>query len=408
MRVIGATQRSAKDRRMKHHIPSVIAACMIAIGGVNTSEAINLGGSEVPKERCIVYLGIGHSDFAGRNLTSADSVTHPRAWNYKWYGSTTFPQTPYDSSWIPAMEKNGGPSTGKPDGYNGLTPRGTGGPCMPFLKAMISRYPDYYFGIVTNAITTACVRMTVASSTGDENNYTKGYGVRYTEIISFAKKIKGQATIGGIICMFGEPEVGNTGNATQTFAADIIRMVADMRSDLGMPNLPFIIGCYEEGATGQFAVTTTKGAAVSKAIKTLPDSIPYCDTVSSKGCAMLDDHHYSTEGQQLWATRAADCIVRHGWLPTTFVQRPEIHRDDRSNIAAYFSSMGKITTITITGLARNTAVEIFNVRGERLGKKAPGGGGRIKYNLGETGMGCMIVRVSAEGMPYIKKAAIAH
>lgn len=62
-----------------------------------------------------------------------------------------------------------------------------------------------------------------------------------------------------------------------------------MRSDLGMPNLPFIIGCYEEDATGRYAITTTNGAAISKSIKALPGVIPDCDTISSNGCAMLDE-----------------------------------------------------------------------------------------------------------------------
>lgn len=392
---------------MKHYMQLLIPACMLAIGLFFASDAITLGGAEVPKERCIVYLGIGHSNFAGRNLAAADSGTHPKAWNYKWYGSTTFPQTPYDSIWIPAMEKNGGPSTGKPDGYNGLTPRGTGGPCMPFLKAMISRYPDYYFGIVTNAITTACVRMTVASSTGDENNYTKGSGVRYTEIITFAKKIQPQATLGGIICMLGLCEVGNQGNGDQTFQADITKMVADMRSDLGMPSLPFIIGCYEEGATAEFAITTPKGIAVSTAIKALPGLIPYCDTVSSHGCGMIDGHHYNTEGQQLWAARAADCIVNHGWLSSVAVKQPWKPRD-HSAISFYYSSNGKNVAITLPGSARAISAEIFNAHGRRLGGGHSAIGGRIGCFIGQAGRGCLLVKVRCDEMHYTGKIALVR
>jgi hypothetical protein len=386
----------------------LIPACMIVMGDVFTSEAINLGGTEVPKERFIVYLAIGHSNLAGRNITSADSVTNPQAWNYKWYGSNAFPQTPYDSAWIPAMEKNGGAPQGVPDGYYGLTPRGTGGPSMPFLKTMISRYPDYYFGIVINALTSSCVRATVNAPPYDANNYTKGSGERYAEIISFAQKIQKQATIGGIISMFGVIEVANASTAVQAFQDDITKMVADMRSDLGMPNLPFMIGCYEEGATGRYAITTANGAAISTSIKALPDIIPNSDTISSNGCDMLDNHHYNTAGQQLWASRVADCIAKHGWLSPSFVTQKGKRSDAHSGISVHYSSMGKSVNITLANVVRNFSVDIFNVRGERLSGTMSVGSGQIRCDLGEAGSGCLIVKALCSGIPYGKKIVVTR
>ena len=112
-----------------------------------TLQAITLGGTNVPKDHFIVYLGIGHCNFAGRNVTSADGVTNPHAWNYAWDS-----QGSNDTQWVLAQEHNGGSRRWHDrDRYSGLTQRGTGGPSMPFLKGMVQQYPGYYFGMITNA-----------------------------------------------------------------------------------------------------------------------------------------------------------------------------------------------------------------------------------------------------------------
>ena len=52
----------------------VTSACVLS----GSAHALDLGGTDVPKERTVVYLFMGHSNMSGRQIPS-DEVTHPRA-----------------------------------------------------------------------------------------------------------------------------------------------------------------------------------------------------------------------------------------------------------------------------------------------------------------------------------------
>jgi hypothetical protein len=84
-----------------------------------------LGGSDVAKDKFVVYLLIGQSNMAGMDYAHSDGVTHPKAWN--WPLAT--------KKWVPAKEP---PNGGKTQGLSG---NGEGGPGMPFLKGMAAAYP---------------------------------------------------------------------------------------------------------------------------------------------------------------------------------------------------------------------------------------------------------------------------
>jgi hypothetical protein len=146
--------------------------------------------------------------------------------------------------------------------------------------------------------------------------------VRYQEIITFAKAIQSEATLGGVLCMLGAFEVNqNMQSALSTFAADFKTMVATMRADLGMPNLPFLSGNYEDGATGAYSTQSAAGKIAVIQLKLVVDSANYIDTISSVGCAMLDEHHYNTSGQNTWTARVVATIDKHGWFPISNVQQ---------------------------------------------------------------------------------------
>ena len=333
-----------------------VLAALIA-GASFQAVAINLGGTNVPKDHFIVYLGIGHSNFAGRNVTQADGQVSPYCWNYRWCPRySSFPNTPWGNTWEPAIEHNGGDPVGYPDGYDGLTSRGTGGPSMPFLKKMAAAHPGYYIGIIENAISKAGLRyLTYATDPDDENTYWKqSNGVRYQEIITFAKAIQAEATLGGVLCMFGAFEVNqNMQSALNTFAADFKTMVATMRADLGMPNLPFLSGNYEDGATGAYSTQSAAGKIAVAQLKLVADVPHFIDTISSVGCAMLDEHHYNTSGQNTWTARVVATIDKHGWfpapitanlMPRAFAQKPEtpvaIYSVTGKRIGSYTAALG--------------------------------------------------------------------
>jgi Carbohydrate esterase, sialic acid-specific acetylesterase len=267
--------------------------------------AINLGGVEVPKDKMVVFLMIGHSNMAGQQIQASDGVTHPRAWNYQWSSTKT---------WVPAKETPGART-------NGLGTRGAGGPSMPLLKQLVAAYPDHHFGIVNNASLSSTLKGTNTGNNtshlpASENRYAKG-ATLYNEIITAAKEIQAQVTLGGIVCMLGAVEATRTPESVcRAFSADLAEVATDMRTDLGLPNLPFYKGEYEAGATGQFALSRPMPTIIDAEIKLMPTKLAYSASISSVGIEMLDDHHYTAvKGQGEFAKRIITTMQTKGWFP---------------------------------------------------------------------------------------------
>jgi hypothetical protein len=272
-----------------------------------SSHAVNLGGSDVAKEKFVVYLLIGHSNMAGMDFAHSDGVTHPKAWN--WPLAT--------KKWVPAKEP---PNGGKTQGLSG---NGEGGPGMPFLKGMAAAYPDYWFGVVNNASLSATCKgentgMNASELDVSDNRYYKGTYL-YKQVIDAAKAVQAEATLGGVLCMLGSIEATRTSEAVcQAFSDDLAQLAKDLRADLGVPNLPFIMGGYEQGATAEFAISKPLPAIIDAQIKLLPGKLPYSAVVDTKGITMLDNHHFTADkGQPEWAKRAIALIQGNGLFPGT-------------------------------------------------------------------------------------------
>ncbi|HLP41039.1 MAG TPA: sialate O-acetylesterase, partial [Fibrobacteria bacterium] len=139
----------------------------------------------------------------------------------------------------------------------------------------------------------------------------------YTEIVQAAKAVQGQVTLGGILCMLGAVEATRLPDTVcATFAADIARLASDIRADLGQPNLPFLMGEYEAGATGRFAPTLPMPALIAEQIRQIPSKLSLSATVDSRSIEMLDDHHYTAvKGQGEWARRAVSILQTRSWMP---------------------------------------------------------------------------------------------
>lgn len=269
------------------------------------AHALLLGGTEVPKEKVVVYLMIGHSNMAGQDFRNSDGVADARGWNYQWATTKT---------WVPAKETPGAMR-------NGLSGRGSGGPSMPFIKMMAAAYPDHWFGVVSNASLSATCRgeNTGNNSSGmdpEDNRYWKGARL-YNEILNAAKEIQGSVTLGGIVCMLGSVEATRTPESVcRTFSADLAQLAKDFRADLGLPQLPFIMGEYEAGSTGSFSPALPLPAIITAEIKSLPSKLPFSAIIDSKGIAMFDDHHYSAKvGQPEFARRTLAAIQANKWFP---------------------------------------------------------------------------------------------
>jgi hypothetical protein len=273
---------------------------------LTTSHALMLGGVNVPKEKVIVYLLIGHSNMGGVETRAPDNVAHARGWNYTW--STT------PRAWVPAKEAPG-------SAKNGLSTRGEGGPGMPFIKQMADAYPEYHIGVISNAsYSSTCKGVNTGNNTSGipvtENRYWKGARL-YNEILTAAKEVQADVTFGGIICMLGTVEATRSSDEiVASFSDDISQMAKDLRADLGLPNLPFMMGEYETGSSGEFATSLPWPGTVLAQTRLIPSKLPNSALISSQGVAMKDDHHYAwPAGQTEFAKRCVAAIASKQWMP---------------------------------------------------------------------------------------------
>lgn len=293
----------------------VLGISLLLIG---PAHALLLGGVEVPKEKVVVYLMIGHSNMAGNDARNSDGTVHPRVWNYTWSAAT--------KAWVPAKETPGSMR-------NGLSTRGSGGPTMPFLKQMADANPTYHFGVVTNAsLSSTCKGENPgANSSGmdpEDNRYWKGARL-YNEIVIAAKEVQAQVTLGGIVCMLGAVEATRLPDSIcRSFGADLAQLAKDIRSELGMPNLPFMMGEYETGATGEFSPSLPLPGIVLAQTRLLPTLLTNSALISSVGIPMMDNHHYAAKvGQVEFAKRTVAVITEKSWFPPnagTSIMAPSI------------------------------------------------------------------------------------
>ena len=314
--------------------------------------ALLLGGVEVPKDKVIVYLLIGHSNMSGFN-TDSDDQTAPRIWKYNWFQTR---------KWEAAREQRGN------DIY-GLSGRGSGGPGMPFLKGMATAFPNYHFGVISNASISCTLRginrgINSSGMPADSNRYWKGARL-YNELPMIVSQVAKDVTLGGVICMLGSVEATRTSEAIcRAFSDDVALMMKDLRADLNSPNLPYIMGDYEAGATGNFAVTLPWPKIIDEQIKMVPSKLTNSATVNTVGIQMLDDHHYNMAGQQEFSKRIINVIKAKGWVPppspSGTLSWPMAREVTRAWTPVFRSESGTMA------FARGNRRNVFTTDGKRL------------------------------------------
>ena len=357
------------------------------------ADAIDLGGTEVPKDKFIVYLLIGHSQMAGVITTNNDNVTHPHAWVYRWATTKT---------WELAKE------TGSL--RNGLSGRGTGGPGMPFLKQLVNRHSDYYFGVISNADPAAtCHGLNTgyngSNLTDSANRYWRGMQL-FEEIITAARAVQKDATLGGFLVMLGTIEATRAESDTVcwNFSSDMAQMAKDMRDSLGVPNLPFIVADYEKGATGDFSVSNPWPAIIAEQIDSVPIKLSNSVEINSAGIPLFDDHHFTIPGQGEWARRAVDSIeAKHFFPPPTagVLEKPAVPKTEAAGKIVVSYGNGRVKIEYRPVAASEAVLSIYNLDGKcLLRQRMTGAGGTLSAvldnNAGVTaqnGGGCYIAKI---------------
>jgi hypothetical protein len=252
---------------------------------------VNLGGTVVLNDRFRVFIFIGHSNMDGR-AELLDTVTNPRLWMWDLTRSNPVPDYPADglagaprnTTWRLSRDIAVGNSLGRP--------------ATPFLKKMLAAYPDYYFGVIQLSEWESIIPQA----------YLPGL-CWYVRIMHYVNQILPNVTIQGVVTMLGWDD-GCTDDNTNAFDVNFTSMAHQMRIDLSMPKLPFVVSQQEVGHGCNNSIQPT---LIDKT-NNIPNLLTTSAIVQSSG-PYVDDHHYNTAGLNKWADSAVVLIQRMGWGP---------------------------------------------------------------------------------------------
>jgi hypothetical protein len=269
---------------------------------IPSSSGVTIDGTPVDRSNVVVFLHIGHSNMAGRVTTPEELrpfnfETHPRLWAYGKGGV-----------WKPAKEPLSGDSMTDTCGGVGCAglPFGAG-PGMSILRAALAAAPDKYLVSIG--------RGQSGLTSGFCRSFRKG-GLLYDFVMGPAMELKGKVTFGAIWTMFGQSEINDAANYSR-FGDCMVGVASDMRTDLGEPDLPFVVGDWEEEADGSLTTTSRTGLAIVPQLRALPTRISRSVLIPTAGLPMnpLDGQHYDLTGYKLWAERGLGLLRMNGWSP---------------------------------------------------------------------------------------------
>ena len=249
---------------------------------------IDINGTKVPRDKAIVFIHFGHSNMAGLAQDPADLkpyhfTTQAQLWSYQGRGR-----------FVAAKE----PTAPDPPIHLGA------GPGMAWLKAAAAAAgPDYHF-------------ISIARGKGGATSadYLKG-GLYYSTFVDRAVELKGKVTFGALFVMMGITDRHLPDGEQNGFPDRMAQIIADIRADLGEPNLPVLHTEYELTATGDLAITGQVGMKFRPLVAILPEKISNLVLVPTDGMPLRDDHHFNLIGQKMWADRGIQLMIDKGWFP---------------------------------------------------------------------------------------------
>jgi hypothetical protein len=256
--------------------------------------SVMINGTAVPREKAIVILHLGHSNMAGRATRPEELKpyfygTDPHLWRYQQGGV-----------WTPAKEwlcPDGGPDKSFPQGA---------GPGMALLRVALEAAPDAHIISIGSGQSLEVGASCFA--------FRKG-GIHHPKMIGPALELKGKVTFGGLFVMLGYDGRTNPMAQNDGYIKCLKGLAQDFRDELEAPDLPFIAGDYERGATGGFGPTCCGAPQVIAQLARVPTDIDKAVLVPTDGIPMQDNHHYDMAGHKLWAERAFAGLIKQGLLP---------------------------------------------------------------------------------------------
>ncbi len=261
--------------------------------------SIVINGVQVPKEKAIAFIHIGHSNMAGRGDAPATLRPYffmqpdPHGWMFH-----------TKNGFQPADEPL---TAGDPGNYTDEIPGQTlplGGPGTAIIKESIALAPDDYFISLGYGVGTAYC-----------SEFLPG-ALYYNDLMAAPLALKGKVTFGAIFVMLGITERHGTADDITGYPACINKLVTAIRTDLGEPNLPLLLTDYEMEAT-DLPPTAAFGMAIIPQIRLVPSVVCNSALVPTSGLVMLPgmEHHFDLPGHQVWVQRALAMMQQRGWFP---------------------------------------------------------------------------------------------
>jgi hypothetical protein len=248
-------------------LPASLSACHLS--GVEKEPEIQ----QEKITRLEIYLLIGQSNMAGRaEIEAEDKDSLANVFLY-----TGIP----GKEW----EKAANPLNRYSTVRKGLSMQKLG-PGYTFARKMAEASSGKQLGLVVNAKGGTALAEWMPGQT------------LYNEAVNRAKSAMKYGTLKGIVWHQGESDVSKA----DIYLEKIALMIQQLRSDLGVPGLPFV--------AGQLAEIRPERKAFNEMILLLPSRVAKTGVANSEGTATIDSTHFDSVSQRLLGERYATAMLK--------------------------------------------------------------------------------------------------
>ncbi len=162
------------------------------------------------------------------------------------------------------------------------------GPGYSFVRAMLEQDASMQIGVIVNARGGSSIR-----------EWAKG-SKAYNDAIMRTIKAREDGVLKGVLWHQGESDAHD-----EAYMEKLAALIADLRTDLGDPNLPFVAGqlLYD-------TETRPHTRPINELLAGLPAAMPFTGCVLSDGLTSFDNLHFDTRSALILGQRYAEEMKR--------------------------------------------------------------------------------------------------
>jgi xyloglucan-specific exo-beta-1,4-glucanase len=177
-------------------------------------------------------------------------------------------------------------------------------------------------------------------------------GNPYARLVEVAKLAQKNGVIKGILFHQGETNTNST-----TWKNQVQQVVANLKSDLGLDDVPFLAG---ELLAAQGACCSSHNVEVNK----LPDVIPNAHVISSSGLLGADGAHFTSASYRTFGERYAEKMLQLIEVDTNSVTSAENHKLEGQVDMYPIPVVNGV--FTIDNIGDITRIEVFTLWGSKI------------------------------------------